>query len=50
MFKDKPDMLAAYDGGGGSGGKGGKGGRCAAMVPLNTNGRTPQPTCCMNPA
>ena len=29
MFKDKPDMLAAYDGGGGSGGKGGKGGRCA---------------------
>ena len=27
MFKDKPDMLAAYDDGGGSGGKGGKGGR-----------------------
>ena len=28
MFKDKPDMLAAYDGGGSGGGKGGKGGRC----------------------
>ena len=27
MFKDKPDMLAAYDSGGGSGGGRGKGGR-----------------------
>ena len=47
MFKDKPDMLAAYDGGG-AGGKGGKGRRASASLPTTLPKLDPATHSCLS--